>query len=251
MSTVQQIYHGSWSSNSPMFIRPGFVRSCHYYQALQVTVGTSGTYTFVSDSSIDTYGYFYNRSVDPPNPTQNLIVSDDDGGGYRQFRMTVNPTYGSSYVLLVTTSRANIVGSFDIRVSGPSLVGLTASTPTASRPVREIGERSAQRDWLVDIDTHLYSHSFGLFQSQLILNQHTKVEIDQLRRWWSVIFNVYFGWWSYWRCFLSVPRVVGRSEQRLPDERVACPNSTQLPCHSITTSQWLLDIHPVEMRVKQ
>jgi hypothetical protein len=45
----------------------------------------TGTYTFTSGSSIDTYGYFYNQVFDPSYPTSNLIAFDDDGEDGNQF----------------------------------------------------------------------------------------------------------------------------------------------------------------------
>jgi hypothetical protein len=46
-----------------------------------VTALATGTYTFTSDSSVDTYGCLYNDSIDPSNPTENLIKCDDDAAG--------------------------------------------------------------------------------------------------------------------------------------------------------------------------
>jgi hypothetical protein len=128
-------YADSLSSGSPKFFRSSASTGYQYYQALRVIVYTSGTFTFQSTSSMDTYGCFYDYPVDPSYPTQNLITSDDDRGGDHQFRITVNLTSTSSYVLLVTTYGANVTGNFSITVSGPSQAGLYQFAPSTSRPI--------------------------------------------------------------------------------------------------------------------
>jgi hypothetical protein len=101
-------------------------------------VFTTGTYTFTSSSTIDTYGCFYNDPVNPSYPSQNLITSDDDGAGSgNQFRVNVTLVSGRTYALIVTTYSTTVTGSFSIRTSGPAWVTMTAFTPTTSRTTSE------------------------------------------------------------------------------------------------------------------
>jgi hypothetical protein len=95
-----------------------------------VTVYTSGTYTLTSISSVDTYGYFYPSSFNPSYPSQNLIMSDDDGDGGNQFRMRVNLQYGQTYALVVTTTGNMVTGSFWIRAVGPGSVSMNSYLPS-------------------------------------------------------------------------------------------------------------------------
>ena len=139
-SLIWSSYYGSLSSASSVFFRPGSASGLHYYQAIRVIISTSGTYTFTSVSSIDTYGYLYNTPVDLSYPWQNMITYDDDSGGGNQFLLSAYLSSGSTYVLIVTTFTSNIVGSFSIRVSGPAMVGLTSFTPVTSRPIRTTSE---------------------------------------------------------------------------------------------------------------
>ena len=133
-SIFQTIYNGSLSSSSLHLIRSYLIRTGYsHYRALQVTVRASGTYTFMSASSIDTYGYFYNHSFNPSYPSRNLVASDDDSGGEGQFLLSVNLTSVSSCVLIITTFGGNITGSFSIRASGPSSIRLTAFAPATIR----------------------------------------------------------------------------------------------------------------------
>lgn len=142
-SVIESSYSGYLLSTSAVFDRPSGLPGDYYFQALRVTVPTSDIYTFTSSSALDTHGYFYSNVFDPSYPSQNLITSDDDsGGGDGQFRLRAYLVAGSSYVLVVTTYRANMIGSFSIRVSGPSSVDLVAYRPTNIRPTRTTSECS-------------------------------------------------------------------------------------------------------------
>ena len=133
-------YSGYLLSASAVFDRPFGVAGDYYYQAIRITVSKSDIYTFTSQSSMDTYGYLYENVFDPLYPSGNLIASNDDGGGNQQFRFSVHLFTESSYVLIVTTYRTNTIGSFSIRVSGPSSVDLVPYKPTNSRPIRTTSE---------------------------------------------------------------------------------------------------------------
>ena len=123
-----------------MFIRPnsnggGF----YYYQAIQVRTFAGGTYNFTSSSPMSIHGYFYYDPFDPSYPDRNLMFDNhDDVTG--QFLQTVYLSSSSSYVLIVTTTSPEIVGSFAINVSGPASIDLTGFTPSSSRPMSTTGE---------------------------------------------------------------------------------------------------------------
>ncbi|CAF1233750.1 unnamed protein product [Adineta steineri] len=138
-------YSGSLSFNSPGFVRPDKSSGDYYYQAIRVTVSTSGTYIFTSTSSKDTYGCFYSDSFDPSYPSQNLITTDDDGASNSQFRISTTLQSSRTYILIVTTYDTNTIGSFVITVNGPASVALSAfilSTALASSPASTISSYS-------------------------------------------------------------------------------------------------------------
>ncbi len=83
---------------------------------------------------MDTYGYFYNVSFDPSYPFQNLIASNDDSAGNRQFWISLSLQSGHRYILVVTTSSVGATGSFTIKAAGPSSVMLTSITPSTNKP---------------------------------------------------------------------------------------------------------------------
>ncbi|CAF3781097.1 unnamed protein product [Adineta steineri] len=129
---VSTTYSGSLSSSSPIFVRPDKSSGHYYYQAIQVTVSTFGTYIFTSTSSKDTYGCFYSDSFDPSYPLQNLITTDDDGASNSQFRISATLQSSRTYILIITTYDTNTIGSFVITVNGPASVALSAFIPSTA-----------------------------------------------------------------------------------------------------------------------
>ncbi len=129
-------YSSNLYVNGASFARPYGTSRNYYYQAIQATISTSTTYSFSSSSSIDTYGYLYESSFDPSNPSRNLIASDDDGAGDRQFQIGRYLQSGRKYILVVTTFRTGTTGSFSVRVVGSASVSLVQITPPASKSIR-------------------------------------------------------------------------------------------------------------------
>ncbi|CAF4317101.1 unnamed protein product [Rotaria sp. Silwood2] len=135
--TISSSYSSSLSTSSGIFQRVyGDSEYFYYYQAIQVTVPTSGTYTFTSDSDLDTMGYFYDPSFDPSVPTENLVTDDDDGGDiHAQFLIEAFLEAGRTYILVVTTHGESLTGSFSVSASGPASANFLSITPTTSQPI--------------------------------------------------------------------------------------------------------------------
>lgn len=130
------LYSGSLTTNSPIFYRPqSLTNDYHYFQAIQVTVPTTGTYTFKSSSSIDTRGYIYRTYFDPSDASTNFMLDNDDGAGQLQFSLQASLDAGQQYVLVVTTHRAQITGAFSVLGGGPGQPQLVGIIPTTSRPI--------------------------------------------------------------------------------------------------------------------
>ena len=70
----------------------------------------SGTYTFQSNSSSDTYGYLYDES-------KNQITSNDDGGENSNFKIEYELTAGTVYYWGARYYDAENSGSFDVSLS--------------------------------------------------------------------------------------------------------------------------------------
>jgi hypothetical protein len=124
-SNVITTYENGLFSYSSKFVRPNRNRSDYYYHAIRVRIFTRGSYSFTSSSLIDTYGSFHHFAVDPTNPYESLITFDDDSGGGRQFRISLDLQSEKTYILLVTTFAPNVTGWFKITAVGPASVNLT------------------------------------------------------------------------------------------------------------------------------
>ena len=117
-----KIYSSAWTFISARYNRIDGVSPFYYFQALRINVSMSGYYAFVSNSSIDTYGYLYNGTFDPYNPTLNLLQRNDDSGGNAQFLINVSLMNTGSYFLVATTYSPNRTASFS--VIGSSTAGI-------------------------------------------------------------------------------------------------------------------------------
>jgi len=130
---VTTIYSNSLTYSSGTYVRPnGTTGSSYYYQAIQVVTYTRGQYNFRSNSSIDTYGCFYNGYFDPTSPRINLVVCDDDSGGKRQFSINATLYYNQLYYVVVTTYSPNTIGDYDVLATGPAVVYMTSVTPSTT-----------------------------------------------------------------------------------------------------------------------
>ncbi|CAF4004443.1 unnamed protein product [Adineta steineri] len=89
-----------------------------YYDAFEVKVPESRYYTIWSSSNIDTYGYIYENSFDPLNPSDNLFEKDDDGAPNDQFKFEIPLYADTTYILVVTTYRPSTTGEIKINVLG-------------------------------------------------------------------------------------------------------------------------------------
>ena len=90
-SLITSIFSNFLSISNPTYSPPHQPIPGHFYDAIRLTVATSGNYTIRSSSVTGTnlYGYLYINNFDPFNPSSNLIASDDNNGGNQQFIFTV------------------------------------------------------------------------------------------------------------------------------------------------------------------
>jgi hypothetical protein len=142
--TLTSKYSSELSTTNKKFSRPNGSGSDYYYQAIKINVNTAGLYTFTSQSNsstsgfiadttvdytsvsngymnnggMDAYGCIYQTSFSSNSPSINLLKTDDDSAGDRQFRLTVMLQAHISYVLVFTTYSSNTIGSFSIMASG-------------------------------------------------------------------------------------------------------------------------------------
>ena len=118
-SIIISNYSNVLTSSSGTFSRDGGSGTMYYYHAIEVRVNTTGTYTFKSSSSFDTYGYLYQGNFYPSYPSYNIISRDDDTAGNSQFQLTASLRSDITYILVFTTYSERITTAFSIIASGP------------------------------------------------------------------------------------------------------------------------------------
>jgi hypothetical protein len=62
----------------------------------------------------------------------NLLESNDDEAGDRQFQISSTLQYGQTYVLVVTTYSNRVTGSFSIGAVGPGWIGMDSYLPSTT-----------------------------------------------------------------------------------------------------------------------
>ncbi|CAF3746296.1 unnamed protein product [Adineta steineri] len=126
---IQSNYTSSLTIYSPTTCHPDMCSNSNfYYEAIKINVFVAGTYTIACSSSIDTYGFLFNTTFDPTNPTKNLLVSDDDSAGNQQFKLVYFLQPSINYTVIATTYYPFISGSFSLIATGPGVVYFTRIT---------------------------------------------------------------------------------------------------------------------------
>lgn len=84
------------------------------------TATKTGTYTIVSEGTMDTQGYLYNSS-------KSQLAYNDDGNGNLQFKLSYALVKGQSYYIMVR-GYSTRTGSYQLRITPPETVSVTGVT---------------------------------------------------------------------------------------------------------------------------
>ncbi|CAF1338358.1 unnamed protein product [Adineta steineri] len=123
---IQSNYRSVLTTYSPTTCHPdNCSNSNFYYEAIKINVFVAGTYIIACSSSIDTYGFLFNTTFDPTNPTKNLLSYDDDGAGNQQFKLVYFLQPSINYTVIATTYYPFISGNFSLIATGPGVVYFT------------------------------------------------------------------------------------------------------------------------------
>ncbi len=117
------MYASALTESSQMYSRD-CLTSNFYFETIQLNVITTGFYSLSSKSNIDIYGYLYNDSFNPFNPSENFLSKNDDYCNNNQFKLFIYLQSSTTYVLVVTTYASNVRGSFSIFAYGPNNITL-------------------------------------------------------------------------------------------------------------------------------
>jgi hypothetical protein len=133
----------AWTTSSRTYTRHRITNSNHYYETFEVTVPETGSYVFMSNTVIDTYGCLYSVNFFPASTSLNLLTCDDDSGDNGQFKFTVSLQPNVRYILVATTFNPEDTGSYTVVTSGLMKVNvvrtdnmsiiLTSTTTTNSK----------------------------------------------------------------------------------------------------------------------
>ena len=145
-------YQSSLTTSSSKYCRLGETTQQYYYEALLVSSTKAVSVTFKSSSNVDIYGYLYENSFDPSNPSLNLLAQDDDSWKNLQFKLTYTLAVRRTYILVVTTYSPNVYGSFTITASSntgtvrmsfiPKQIKTTITTTTTTSKMLATGTES-------------------------------------------------------------------------------------------------------------
>lgn len=119
------IYSSTLSNSSRTYCRnaPCQNETDYYYEAVPLRVSTTGYYTIISNSTLNTYGYIYSNNFNPFNTTSNLLQENNNDGGSDQFLLNMTLLSSVQYIVVVTAIyMPNVSGSFFIVVNGPGSV---------------------------------------------------------------------------------------------------------------------------------
>ena len=116
------MYSSTLTTKHTMFSRTRFYHSYYYYEAIQVIVTTNAFYLVNGNSSIDLYVHLYKDHFDRLNPTYNLIAWSGKCCNKDQFNLTLELFIDTKYILVVTTYKPNVTGSFSIIISSSHMV---------------------------------------------------------------------------------------------------------------------------------
>ncbi|CAF1559920.1 unnamed protein product [Adineta steineri] len=185
---IQSTYLSMLTENSQHFPQPSGTGK-YYYESIQINVNMSGLFIISSKSRSDLFGSIYKNSFNPLNPTENLLEVDDNGCSDNQFKLLIAFEVNTKYILVVTTSQANVTGTFLIIVSGPTKAVLertnisststfkststTTTTKTVSTTSKSISTATAFSSLLpfkykleFTIDGVLYSNKYSKMDHQ-------------------------------------------------------------------------------------
>jgi len=96
------------------------------YTITQLTVGTSGSYTFQSlsanSNTYDNYTFLYQNSFNPASPLTNVLIGNDDNLSIGMSGITRNLLTGTTYFFINTGFENFDFGAFTSTISGPGII---------------------------------------------------------------------------------------------------------------------------------
>lgn len=121
---VDTTISSSLTTKSLTYDRTGTTGNKYYYEAYEVYASSEGDYIFMSNSSIDTYGYLYEGNFDPKDTYENLMETDDEAGGVSQFRLIGYLQVNIRYIIVISTYYPLTTGNYQLIISDSPSVNI-------------------------------------------------------------------------------------------------------------------------------
>jgi len=105
------------------------------YSVTQLTVGTTGSYTFqctgTNPAAWDNYTFLYQNSFNPLSQFSNVLIGNDDNPNIGLSGFSFNLTAGTTYLFVVTGFANTDAGQWSTTATGPGtiVVGGAANVP--------------------------------------------------------------------------------------------------------------------------
>jgi hypothetical protein len=110
------------------------------YSVIQLSVGTSGSYSFLSTSNTVDYDPFltlYQNSFNPAAALTNALVANDDLtlGNFTQSGFTLNLTAGTNYFAVQTGFNNTDFGAYTLVITGPGIITIGGGAAPVPEPM--------------------------------------------------------------------------------------------------------------------
>jgi PEP-CTERM motif-containing protein len=108
------------------------------YSITQLTVGTSGSYTFqctaTSPAGWDNYTFMYQTSFNPLSQFTNVLIGNDDNPTIGLSGFTLNLNAGTNYFFIVTGFFNDEAGAWSTTASGPGTITVGGAPGAVPEP---------------------------------------------------------------------------------------------------------------------
>ena len=101
------------------------------FSLTQITVGTSGSYTFQCTTTNplvwDNYTFLYQNGFNAATPLTNVLIGNDDNPAIGQSGFSINLNAGTTYFFIVTGFSNSEFGAWSTTVSGPGTINVVST----------------------------------------------------------------------------------------------------------------------------
>jgi hypothetical protein len=108
----------------------GIGTEVHFHQ-FNFTVSATGSYTFLTTATFDSFIFLYGPTFNPNAPLTNAIGGSDDLFGTTTSGFVAEPMYaGTQYVLVTTGYENSDYGKFSTTIGGPGTISAVPESET-------------------------------------------------------------------------------------------------------------------------